>query len=238
MKRKYKVLIGIGIIIVTLVSLALIWLSNSYKATNEVNDYLVSTDTVEVIKDKSNYYTFNPINPKGAIIFYPGGKVDNKAYIPLLFELAEEGYLTILLKFPFNLAVFDINAASKVRGLYPEIEDWYLAGHSLGGSMAASHLSKNVNDYKGLILLGSYSTADLSNTSLNVLSLYGEFDQVMNKKNYDKNLSNLPNPKEYIIKGGNHSHYAYYGDQKGDGKAIIDRKEQINLTVTFIINDL
>ena len=95
-----------------------------------------------------------------------------------MFELAENGFLTILIKMPFNLAVFDINAASKVRDLYPNINNWYLSGHSLGGSMAASHLANNSDKYQGLILLGSYSTKDLSNLDIKTLSIYGENDNV------------------------------------------------------------
>ena len=46
------------------------------------------------------------------------------------------------------------------------IEAWYMGGHSLGGSMAASYLEQHSSEYDGLILLASYSTADLSQTDL------------------------------------------------------------------------
>lgn len=39
--------------------------------------------------------------------------------------------------------------------------------------MAAAYLKKNVDEYEGLVLLGSYATADLSDTDLQVLSIYG-----------------------------------------------------------------
>lgn len=236
-KKTKKLIIILSILLVVVISI-FIWLSNSYKATSEVKEYLESTNNVEVFKDSNNFYTFKPKNPSTAIIFYPGGKVDSNAYSPLLFKLAEEGFLVVLIKFPFNLAVFDINAAKLVRDLYPEISNWYLAGHSLGGSMAASHISKNIDRYKGLILLGSYSTVNLSNTNLNIISIYGEFDLILNKKNYLKNLTNLSSPKEYIISGGNHANFGYYGKQKGDGEALIDRLTQINETILFIKNNI
>lgn len=236
-KKTKRVIIFISIFLIVS-SAILIWLSNSYKATSEVDEYLISTNNVEVFKDSNNFYTFKPKNPSTAIIFYPGGKVDSNAYSPLLFKLAEEGFLVVLIEFPFNLAVFDINAAKLVRDLYPEISNWYLAGHSLGGSMAASHISKNEEKYNGLILLGSYSTVNISKTDLNVLSIYGEHDLVLNKKKYRKNLSNLPNPKEYIIVGGNHAYFGYYGNQKGDGVASIGRTKQINETILFIKNNV
>lgn len=238
MKKRYKVLIIITSVVLLISVVMLLWLNDYYKATNEVDDYLTSTNTVEVFNDDNDYLTFKPENPTSAIIFYPGGKVDSLAYVPFLFELAEEGFLTILIKMPFNLAVFDINAASKVRDLYPNINEWFLAGHSLGGSMAASHLGSNSDKYQGLILLGSYSTKDLSNLDIKTLSIYGENDNVLNKDNYNKNITNLPNLVELEIKGGNHANFGYYGNQKGDGLASITRQQQINLTIEFIVNNI
>ena len=238
MKKRYKVLIIITSVILLLSLVLFFWLNDYYKATTDVNDYLTSTDKIEIFNDENNYLTFKPENPTSAIIFYPGGKVDSLAYAPLMFELAENGFLTILIKMPFNLAVFDINAASKVRDLYPNINNWYLSGHSLGGSMAASHLANNSDKYQGLILLGSYSTKDLSNLDIKTLSIYGENDNVLNKANYNKYITNLPNLEELVIEGGNHANFGYYGNQKGDGISIITRQEQIKLTIDFIVNNI
>ena len=81
---------------------------------------------------------------------------------------------------------------TEIQEKYPEIEEWYIGGHSLGGSMAASYLADHADEYEGLILLGSYSTADLSETDLEVLSVYGSEDKVMNRVKYEENKSNLP----------------------------------------------
>ena len=177
--------------------------------------------------------------PEGAttgIIFYPGGKVEFTAYLPLMAELAENGVLCVLAGMPFHLAVLDINAADGIREQYPEIEEWYIGGHSLGGSMAASYLAKNAEDYEGLVLLGSYSTADLSQTDLDVLSIYGSEDEVMNREKYDKNKSNLPDDyTEIVIDGGCHAYFGVYGEQDGDGIPAITNEEQIKLTVEGIV---
>ena len=177
--------------------------------------------------------------PEGAttgIIFYPGGKVEFTAYLPLMAELAEHGVLCVLVRMPFHLAVLDINAADGIREQYPEIEEWYIGGHSLGGSMAASYLEKNAEDYEGLVLLGAYSTADLSQTDLDVLSIYGSEDKVMNREKYDENKSNLPDGyTEIIIDGGCHAYFGMYGEQNGDGTPAITNEEQIRLTVENIV---
>ena len=94
--------------------------------------------------------------------------------------------------------------------------------------MAASYTADHSEELEGLILLAAYSTSDLSDSDMAVLSIYGTEDQVLNKKKYEKYFSNLPeDTTEYVIDGGNHANFGYYGDQKGDGTAEISREEQI-----------
>jgi hypothetical protein len=124
-------------------------------------------------------------------IFYPGGKVEHTAYEPLMKELASEGVVCVLVEMPFRLAVLDMNAADGIKEQYPNVTNWYMGGHSLGGSMAAAYLGEHYADYEGLILLGSYSTEDLSGTSLKVLSVYGSEDKVLNVENYIESKNNL-----------------------------------------------
>lgn len=57
---------------------------------------------------------------------------------------------------PFNLAIFNINAANSVYSKFPDIQNWYIGGHSLGGAMASKYYKNHQNQLKGLILLGSY----------------------------------------------------------------------------------
>ena len=178
------------------------------------------------------------LEPEGAtkgFIFYPGGKVEFTAYLPLMAECAEQGILCVLVKMPCNLAVLDVNAADGIKEQYPEIEEWYIGGHSLGGSMAASYVADNFEDFDGLVLLGAYSTADLSDTSLKVLSIYGSEDGVMNREKYEKYSSNLPDSfTEYVIEGGCHAYFGMYGEQDGDGEASISNTEQISVTAQKI----
>lgn len=176
--------------------------------------------------------------PEGAttgLIFYPGGKVEHTAYIPLMRACAAKGMACVLVKMPLRLAVFDANAATDIPSRLPQIKTWYLAGHSLGGSMAASCLSKHPQLFEGLILLGSYSTADLSKTGTCVLSVYGSEDRVLNKASYDKYKPNLPADfTQTVIPGGCHAYFGMYGTQKGDGTPTITCEEQILFTADLI----
>ena len=180
---------------------------------------------------------FAPEGAETGLIFYPGGKVEYTAYEPLMEALAAEGIFCALVEMPFNLAVFDVNAAEGIREQYPEIEDWYLGGHSLGGSMAAAYLAEHAEDFEGLILLGSYSTADLSDTELKALSVYGSEDGVLNRENYEENRKNLPGDfTEVVIDGGCHAQFGMYGAQEGDGVPRITNTEQILRTAAEIKN--
>lgn len=178
---------------------------------------------------------FAPEEPRAGLIFYPGGKVQYEAYAPLMEACAEEGLLCILLHMPGNLAVLDINAADGIQEEYPEIHTWYMGGHSLGGSMAASYVSSHAEDYEGLFLLASYSTEDLSGSGLKVLSIYGSEDGVLKMDSYEKYKTNLPSDfSEVILAGGCHAYFGCYGAQKGDGTPTISNEEQIRLTAEAI----
>ena len=187
----------------------------------------------EVLQNKT--IVFKPKNVKAGFIFYPGGKVEYTAYIPLMEELAKKDIMCVLLKMPFNLAVLDVDGAEGIKEMFPETKNWYLGGHSLGGSMAASYLSDNISEYEGLVLLGSYSTADLSKENIKVLSVFGSEDKVMNKEKYDEYKVNLPEDfSEAIIDGGCHAYFGMYGAQDGDGAPTITNEEQIQKTAEII----
>lgn len=125
-------------------------------------------------------------------------------------------------------------AADGIADSYPEIEQWYMAGHSLGGSMAASYVGAHAEIFDGLILLASYSTQDLGTSDLRILSLFGSNDQVLNMEKYQEYKSNIPQVIEYVIEGGNHAYFGAYGEQEGDGGATIDNETQISMTADMI----
>lgn len=170
------------------------------------------------------------------LIFYPGGKVESEAYAPLMAELADAGVLCVLMKMPYRLAVLDSDAAEGVRDTFPQVKNWYMAGHSLGGAMAASYIGSHADEYDGLILLAAYSTADLSDSDLDVLCVYGSEDGVLKMKAYESNKKNLPSDfVEQVIYGGCHAYFGAYGAQDGDGEPYISAFDQRALTVAAIV---
>ena len=101
--------------------------------------------------------------------------------------------------------------------------------------MAASYLSGCADSYEGLLLLGSYSTEDFSNTDLSVLSIYGSEDMVLNREKYEECRKNLPaDYQELVIEGGCHAYFGMYGPQKDDGTPSITNEEQIQITADAV----
>lgn len=244
MKRKNnkKIVIAgivIGIVFALFVGCG-IYVSDFYAAAELTTLSLDTDEKVIYTELEDGSYILEPTESyslnKG-FIFYPGGKVENTAYAPLVRNLAENGISCIVAKMPFNLAVFDMKAADRLKVLCPDINEWYIGGHSLGGSMAASYVSDHAGEYEGVVLLGSYSTADLSDTDLEVLSVYGSNDEVLNIDKYKQYYSNLPQTViEKVIEGGCHSYFGEYGEQQGDGTATITSQAQQELTSQLILD--
>ena len=177
-----------------------------------------------------------PDEARTGFVFYPGGKVEYTAYVPMLYKLAQNGVVCIITEMPFNLAVMDINAADKAIERVADVKKWYIGGHSLGGSMAASYIEKNSDKFDGLVLLAAYSTADLTDNGIDVLSVYGTEDKVLNMAKYKEYYSNLPaDTTEMIIEGGNHAQFGCYGQQDGDGLGIVSYTLQQDYTVEAIL---
>lgn len=235
--RVFRIVCLIISLVLTIFVITLESVDNSaYEADAVAADAMESTKYVKV-EDKADYIVFEPTGDfynKG-IIFYPGGSVEEQAYAPLMHAVAEEGYLCVIVKMPLKLAVLDMDKADEVRKDYPNIADWYMAGHSLGGAMAATYAHENAAQINGVILLAAYSTEDLKPDNLKVLSIYGSSDEVLNMENYEKYESNLPEDvKEIEIIGGNHAGFGNYGEQLGDGVAALSPKEQQEITLEAI----
>ena len=135
---------------------------------------------------------------------------------------------------PYNLAFFGVNKGVSVTEYFPEVESWYIGGHSLGGAMAASCASSSYA-FDGVVLLAAYSTSDV--TDLRVLSVYGNKDQVLNMANYNDNKKNLPAGfDEFVINGGNHAYFGMYDGQDSNLTGTVSNEEQIRMTAQYIFD--
>ncbi len=127
---------------------------------------------------------------------------------------------------PCNLAILGQNRAKNIMNAC-DYEQWYLAGHSLGGAMAASYAAKYPGELNGLVLLAAYPTKSLQTDSLLVLSVYGSEDGVLRMGKVEDGRALMPSGyMEICTEGGNHAFFGAYGEQKGDHPALIGREEQ------------
>ena len=234
MKKRCIVGISLVAVLLALVTGWGVYVGDYYSAEVTAVAAMAGSEIVSVQK-MDNMTVFTPDHPTAGFLFYPGGKVEYTSYAPLMLALAERDVLCVLISMPCNLAVLKPNAAEGIQEQFPEIENWYIGGHSLGGSMAASYGANHPEDLKGLVLLAAYSTADLTDSGLDVLSVYGSEDGVLNMEKYESCRGNLPETTvEIVIPGGNHALFGSYGPQDGDGEASISSAEQIQYTAEAI----
>lgn len=215
----------------------LVFLNTSYPASDAALAALESDSAVTVTVQDDGDMVFAPASAASGcgIIFYPGGKVDPRAYAPLMRAFAERGFTCVLVRMPFNLAFFDSNAADGEQGAFPKVDRWYLGGHSLGGAMAARYAAGHADDYEGLLLCAAYPAEDLGDTDLAVESVYGSEDGVLNRDRYEECRTNAPQMVEDMIPGGCHGYFGDYGEQKGDGNPTISREEQMSRTADDLV---
>ncbi|KAL6631693.1 alpha/beta-hydrolase [Neocallimastix californiae] len=212
-------------------------IANYYQATANALTYMESQGNVTVTEDSTAYRFDGPGTDK-ALIFYQGAKVDERAYAEIMYNLAEMGIDCFLVKMPLRIAILGINKASTIINHYRnDYENWYIAGHSLGGAVAAMYAADHKNDIDGLALLAAYSTKQLPE-DMKVISLVASNDEVLNWTSYNNNLSKLPsNTTEITIEGGNHAQFGDYGAQSGDGVATISMEEQHEIVIGAILNE-
>ena len=220
------VLTGIGLLLLVLVLALILFVSRYYRAGDRALQAL-SSDTVQV--ERTDYgWLFDGPGEDAAMIFYPGAKVEETAYAPLLHSLADQGLDVCLVKMPLRLAVLDMNAADGVIARY-DYEHWFIGGHSLGGAIAAIYAASHELD--GVILLAAYPTRAVDEP---VLLLYGSEDGVIDREKLAA-AGQYGAVEEQVLDGGNHAQFGNYGAQKGDDPAAISVEEQQDLTCAAII---
>lgn len=214
----------------------LFWALDAMPASEEALIFLSSTQDVEVRFVGDDIYFIPKVSrrPVG-LIFYPGGKVDHRAYSPLLHRLAQRGYFGVILKAPLNLAFLRTNGAEDVLKRFPNVR-WFVGGHSLGGVAASEYFKDNHDKLEGLILLASYPANDLSKVfGKRVLVLYATNDGLVTPEAIERTREFFPKSTVFVlIEGGNHSQFGYYGSQDRDRAATITREEQQRLVLEKI----
>ena len=119
MKRKMVRLALAGVVI--LFAACAVYLNDYYHADMDAVEAFAVENPVDVRNDEAGNLVFEPEHATAGLIFYPGGKVEYTAYVPLMKALASEGIFGVLVEMPFHLAVLDVDAAEGIREQYPQI---------------------------------------------------------------------------------------------------------------------
>lgn len=222
-------LIVLGIILLGLLISGIRWATFARPPLPESLAALESDEIVLVSAEP--WLNFNPVEtePTTGLIFYPGGRIDPRGYAPLLREISAAGYLVVVPSMPINMAVFNPNAADEIRAHFSAIEYWVMAGHSVGGTMAAQYTSRNLDLVDGLVIWASYpaANADLSRSGIPVYSIFGEMDLAASPENVFERKDLLPSETRYImIGGGDHHQFGSYEIKLEEIRAIIPRSVQ------------
>lgn len=229
MSKKLKIILGIAICLGLTAGAVVFYLAAHAEPMQEALKAMESDALVEVVEKDSIVFTPLKTQADKALIIYPGGKVDPRAYAPAARTFAEQGVKTVIVKMPFHLAIFGFNKADEVIKQNSEIKHWYISGHSLGGVMAARYAKSHQQNIEGLILWAAYPerSTDLSQSTIQVMSIYGTKDGLTLPGRLSDTQHLLPDTVQWIsISGGNHSQFGWYGFQKGDNQADISRAEQ------------
>jgi pimeloyl-ACP methyl ester carboxylesterase len=222
-----------------------------------------STGSVQVVSTVSTWEIRPEGTPDGVgVVFYPGARVDPRAYLALLRPVAAAGHLVIVVKPPLDIA-FLAGGPGAVFDAHPEVVRWIVGGHSLGGTAAAAYTDDphetppcedadrpgadgRVGDERrrgscvaGLVLWASYPAGDLSRTGVPVLSVSGDRDGLATPADIDAARPLLPSATEYVVvEGGVHAYFGDYGPQPGDGVAGVDRavapRQIVDATLAFL----
>ena len=176
------------------------------------------TDPVDVtVTESATEIGLAPISAEGvSLIFYPGARIDPRAYAAILSEIARRGYPVTIIKPPLGIAFLAADPAVPAGG-------WAVGGHSLGGVAASS---ATANGASGLLLWASYPASDISDrSSLSVTSVWGTADAITTPGDIEESISNLPSTADLVpVEGAVHSYFGDYGEQPGDGTPTIDRE--------------
>jgi len=238
-KRVFKLVVAIALTVVALlVAGFILWALTPLGPSPEALEALAGDTEVSVVETEYGW-VFQPSDdtPVTGIVLYPGGRVDPRSYAPLAHDLALAGQLVVIVPMRLNLAVLSPNRAREAIDANPDIQAWAMAGHSLGGTMAAQYAAGDLDRVKALALLASYpaGSTDLSTSEIRVTSVYGTLDGVLNAEAFTAAAPQLPESTEYVtIDGGNHAQFGSYGPQPGDNEATISAQEQLDQTVAAI----
>ncbi|HEU4926556.1 MAG TPA: alpha/beta hydrolase [Vicinamibacterales bacterium] len=187
------------------------------------------------------------LNGRPALTFICGSGVHAHAYAPLLRPIADAGYPVFIVKLPYRFAPLAshkdevVGRTLTLMAAHPDVSRWVVAGHSLGGALAARVALSTRGRDVSFVLIGTTHPRehDLSKLDASMTKIYATNDGVAPVDGVMANRRLLPETTAWVeIKGGNHSQFGHYGHQLFDGRATITREAQQATTRQVMLDAL
>ena len=228
-------------IVAVLAALAYGWLvysteKNFAVAAPEALEALSADAAVEI--DVGDWLIMRPGNatPSRGVIIYPGANCDIRGYAPIVKEIARAGYLTVTVSMPFDFALFAPSRADEVRAAHPEISDWVIIGHSMGGAMAGSYVHDKPDGIAGIIFWDAYppGSKSLHDAPFPVAHIHRADENGRAPQMFLDRRSLFPENSQWVgVPGGAHM---YFGSFIGGGyvesrEPTIPRSEQHDIVI-------
>lgn len=221
-------------------------------AWSKANEAAPAPDAVAALRsdarvsvEDAEFIVFRPADaaPTTGLILYPGAGCDVRGYAPVLRRLADRGYLVVAVPMPLNMAIFGINRADDVRAAFPDVERWVLAGHSMGGAMAATYANNHPDDLAGLIIWDSRPAASdtLVDLQYPVWHIHRATADGRPPEKFEKYRNLFPATSTWVpLPGGIHMQFGSFvgGTYKEEWTATITPEVQQDLVVTGTLNAL
>jgi hypothetical protein len=224
------------------------WLANSVRTRGVPGELLTSSQDVTVV-DRESALELLPVrrDERAGLIFICGSGIHAYAYVPLLRPIADAGHPVFIVKLPYRFAPLPVHkdqAVERARNLvaaHRAITRWVIAGHSLGGAVAARVARLDHTQRLAFVLIGTTHPRedDLSLLEAPFTKVYATHDGVAPPDRVLSTAGLLPAHTKWVeIPGGNHSQFGHYGRQLLDRAATISREAQQEVTREAILDAL
>ncbi|MSO96814.1 MAG: hypothetical protein EXR11_01145 [Rhodospirillaceae bacterium] len=202
-----------------------------------------SDDNVKV--DEGRYLTFRPLHVKErlGLIFYPGAYCDPRGYAPTLKPLAAAGYRVIVVPMPFELAILGIERAAEVQAANPDLKNWVIMGHSLGGASASVFANKHGETLDGVVIWDSYppTFASLADFQKPVWHIHRATPDGAPPESFVKQRGLFPRDSHWVpVPGGIHMNFGSFtgGGYQEDWAPSISRADQHKIVIAATLQAL
>jgi len=233
MTRLFKY-VGVSALVLAVLAIAGLFVMAEVRRAVPAEEALAALGSdQQVLVSEERWLVYRPAGstPATGVILYPGASCDVRGYAPVLREVAAAGYLVVNVDMPFDFAIFAPDRAQQVRAAYPEIDNWVLIGHSMGGAMAAQFVHRYPQAMAGLVLWDSYppAAASLAGHELPIWNIHRATPAGAAPDSFEERRQLYPAHSEWVaIAGGNHMNFGSFigGAYQEQWEATISRDDQ------------